>query len=197
MIEVAIVTPTTSPRNPTADDPRTEETRIGSIWVRRQDGSVRRRPLESTTAAAVKLELSAFFERFLDETLKVQVIQPVRADKTIAPAVTALVAAPVHDAPHGHRQFSKGTMLREGVTPFDYGFAAQAHVHFRPAWYVEPEPQILLKSSAGDHYTYPATDDTEDTEDERASTPTRRELKGEGYMRRLDLQTKRTEKATK
>jgi hypothetical protein len=164
LIDVAIVTTSTPSRKTArrANDTNESEICSGSIWTRRR-GVIRRRTIECKTAAGIRLELEAYFERLMGKSLRVQVIQPVYGDEAVAKAVASLVPSPIHQAPHGYKQFSRSKKFdkESGVwrfTPFDYGFESQVHIHFRPDWYVEPEPMPLLRSAAG-HFTYPATDD--------------------------------------
>ena len=168
MIEIAIVTTAVLPHKTRRDTDTDDafEVRKGSIWVRRKE-KIRRACLECLTPNGVRLELEAFFERFSGKSITVQVIQPKGFDETIAKAIVALVSAPVFDAPHSYKKFT-GQRDRAGgawrFTPFDYGFAGRAHNDFAPAWSVDPEPMILLKSSAGNGFTYPSTDDDEEDE---------------------------------
>jgi hypothetical protein len=164
VIEIAIVTTAITTRKTARRDGDTSpEIRKGSIWTRRGD-SIRRRCLECLTAAGVRLELQAFFERYSGKTFSLQVILPKDADRSILTAIESLVPAQAFDVPHSYRQFG-GRRDKAGCawrgTPFDYGFVGQLHPDFAPYWAVEAEPMILLKSSAGDHYTYPSTDDDE------------------------------------
>ncbi len=166
MIDIAIVTTAIRPRKTARrdNDEDATETRTGSIWIKRGD-KVRRKTIESVTAAGIRLELMAFFERYLGRTFRLQIVEPIYADRKVAPAVVELAAAPVFCAPHGFKQFVRSKFKREGFSPFSYGHVGELHVGFRPPWYVEPEPPILLRSSAGDGFTYPASDDTSDTKE--------------------------------
>lgn len=167
MIEIAIVTSSTWARKPRrAGDTALLVTAKGSIWIRRGE-KVRRRCLECLTAAGVRLELEAFFERYKDRSFRLQIVQPKAFDPTIAPAIVSLVPAPVFDASHSYKQFTGKRDLAGGswrFTPFDYGFTPRTHTNFQPFWHVPPEPMTLLKSSAGDGFTYPSTDDDEEDE---------------------------------
>lgn len=167
MIDIAIVTTATPPRRSarrdTDDTPA--ETRTGSIWLRFPSGKIKRRTIECVTAAGIRLELQAFFERYMGRNLRVQVVEPIYADAAVAPAIVSLVAAPVFEAPHGYSQFLRGRYLKDGFTPFAYGITGQWHGDFRPHWYVEPERPSLLKSINGDAFTYPSTDGIDDEND--------------------------------
>ncbi len=166
MIDIAIVTTAIRPRKTARrdNDEDATETRTGSIWIKRGD-KVRRKTIECVTAAGIRLELMAFFERYLGRTFRAQIITPKHGDRAVAPAVLTLVDATTFDAPHGYDQFLNRKFKKTGFTPFDYGQTGVLHVSFRPSWYVEPEPPILLRSSAGDGFTYPASDDTSDTKE--------------------------------
>lgn len=157
MIDIAIVTTSRAPRAGRI------ETRTGSVWTK-SDDKIRRSCLECLTPNGVRLELEAFFERFQEKSFRLQIIQPKGFDPEIAEAITALVPAPVFTVEHGYRQFSGKRDKAGGAwrgTPFDYGFEGREHKSFAAFWAIEPEPMILLKSSAGDHYAYPSTDDDE------------------------------------
>lgn len=148
--------PRRSARRDTDDEPA--ETRTGSIWLRFPSGKIKRRTIECVTAAGIRLELTAFFERYMGRNLRIQVVEPIYADVAVAPAIVSLVAAPIFAAPHGYSQFLRARWRKDGFTPFAYGQTGAVHLAFRPHWYVKPEPPILLKSINGDGFTYPSTD---------------------------------------
>ena len=159
MIEIAIVTPTLYLRpNPRRDTDTEPVTNLGSIWIKRTSG-IRRRSIESGTPRGVRLELEAFFERYTGKTFRLRVIEPQDSVTGMAEAIVALVAAPVHKSPNSHKRFSGSR-----GDPFDLGFSGRLHKDFAPHWAVPFEQPSLLKSSAGDHYTYPSVTDDEDDE---------------------------------
>lgn len=142
-------------------DAAPQEVRKGSIWIRRRK-KIARKSIDCLTANGIRLELQAFFERYQTKTIRLQIVEPVYALPDVAPAVVSLVEAPVFKAPHGYSQFLQ---RKRSFTVFDYGHEGRLHENFRAHWFVEPEPMILLRSSAGDAFTYPSSDDDEE-EDE-------------------------------
>lgn len=171
MIQIAIVAPVD--RSDVNKFGRGSEFYKGSMWTATKK-RIRRRCLESLTPAGVKLELSAFLERFMGKSIALQVVCPLHTNKPIAAAIAELLPhVPVHVAPHGYKKFGAQRDLASGefrFTPFRYDFHSREVTNYTPHWYEPPEPPILLKSLGGDFYTYPSTTDDEgdDTTTENA-----------------------------
>jgi hypothetical protein len=136
--------------------------RKGSIWIKR-GARARRYCLEGLTPNGVRLELTALFDRYLDETIDVMLLRPPNAEEPIVDAIRDMLPGiAVHTVNVGCFFFSAHRNRHREPAAFRLNLTGTVFLKFVPPWYEPPEPPILLRSVSAGPYTYPATDGDDD-----------------------------------
>jgi hypothetical protein len=136
--------------------------RKGSIWIKK-GARVRRSCLEGLTPNGVRLELTALFDRYTNETVEIMLVCPPNSEVPIVDAVRSMLPGiAVHETMAGCKFFSSHRNRCDKGGAFRLNLTGTVFLKFVPPWYEPPEPPILLRSVSAGPYTYPATDGDDD-----------------------------------